>query len=245
MKKEILMLGWVVGLFALANNVSAVGQNSPKATEGAVNQIQEISVTNQGQGGNTPEQNQGQPQENELAGTSTPVQNQNQNQQQNQGEENQIQNQEQEAIEVKETGSVVAEQRKSQVANAVHEMLQVAERNGGIGEQVRTIAQAQNQNQEQLEISLEKVQKRNEFAKLFFGPDYEEINKAEQVLVQNREQIEQLNQLQNQLTNPEDQQVLTQQIQLLEQANLEIENSLNGEKGGFSLLGWMFKLFNK
>ncbi len=238
MKNKILMFGLLVGIFTFTNNASAVSQNSPKVVD-TINQVQQVQANNQGE--NTPLQEQTQLQTQEAETNDVPVQNQ--NQQQNQGEENQIQNQE--TIGIEESGSAIAEQRKSQVANAVHEMLQIAERNSGIGEQVRLIAQAQNQNQEQLESSLEKVQKRNEFTKLFFGPDYGEISKAEQVLEQNREQIEQLSQLQTQLTNQADQQVLTQQIQLLEQANLEIENSLNKQKGGFSLLGWMFKLFNK
>ena len=36
---------------------------------------------------------------------------------------------------------------------------------------------------------------------------------------------------------------LTEQIQTLEQANLEIDNSLGTEQKGLSLFGWMFRLF--
>ena len=144
-----------------------------------------------------------------------------------------------------ENGMQTAEQRRSQVANAVQEMLQVAERNGGIGQQVKTIAQAQNQNQEKLETSLQKIQNRNGFTKFFIGPNYGEINNAKKILEQNREQAEQLNQLKNQLSNQGDEQILTEQLQLLEQANLEIKNSLNSSEKDFSLLGWMFRLFNR
>lgn len=144
-----------------------------------------------------------------------------------------------------ENGMQTAEQRRSQVANAVQEMLQVAERNGGIGQQVKTIAQAQNQNQEKLETSLQKIQNRNGFTKFFIGPNYGEINNAKKILEQNRDQAEQLNQLKNQLSNQGDEQILTEQLQLLEQANLEIKNSLNSSEKDFSLLGWMFRLFNR
>jgi biopolymer transport protein ExbB/TolQ len=129
------------------------------------------------------------------------------------------------------------------VSNAVQEMIQVAERSGGIGEQIRTIAQAQNQNQIKLEESIEKVQKRSNLVKFIAGPDYREISNAEKILEQNREQIQQINQIKMQLENSADQQVLTEQVQLLEVANLEIENVLNNSQKEFSLLGWMFKLF--
>ena len=163
----------------------------------------------------------------------------------NQGETNQIQTNEQSGTQNEnESGSAVAEQRRSNVANAVQEMLQVTDRNGGIGQQVKTIAQTQTQNQEKLEASLQKVQDRSGFAKFFVGPNYGEINNAKKLLEQNKEQISQLNQVKDQLTNQDDAQKLTQQIQTLEQANLEIENSLETAQKGFSLFGWMFRMFS-
>ena len=65
------------------------------------------------------------------------------------------------------------------------------------------------------------------------------------MLEQNREQIKQLGQIKNQLANQDDQQKLTEQVQLLEQSNQEIENSLNTSQRGFSLFGWIFRLFVK
>jgi len=184
--------------------------------------------------------------QNSESGTGMSNQAQEQTQTANQGEDSQIQTNEQEGRQSQnKSGSAVAEQRKSQVANAVQEMLQVAERNNGIGQQVRIIAQTQTQNQEKLEVSLKKVQSRGGFAKFFVGPNYGEINNAKKLLEQNREQIEQLNQIENQLVNQGEEQTLTEQIQTLEQANLEIENSLNVSQKSFSLFGWMFRLFAK
>jgi hypothetical protein len=143
------------------------------------------------------------------------------------------------------TDSQVAEQRRSEVASAVQEILQVAERDSGVGQQVKIIAQTQAQNQEKLEASLQKVQNRSGFAKFFVGPNYDEINNAKKLLEQNREQIKQLGQIKNQLANQDGRQKLTEQVQLLEQSNQEIENSLNTSQRGFSLFGWIFRLFTK
>ncbi|MFH1890490.1 MAG: hypothetical protein ABIJ91_02925 [Candidatus Kuenenbacteria bacterium] len=189
--------------------------------------------------------------------TESPITNQdceipNQNSQ-NESQANQIQNEptliknnEQEVSQEKNiTGSQVAEQRRSEVASAVQEILQVAERDSGVGQQVKIIAQTQAQNQEKLEASLQKVQNRSGLVKFFVGPNYEEINNAKNLLEQNREQIKQLDQIKNQLTNQDDQQKLTEQIQLFERSNQEIENSLDISQKGFSLFGWLFRLFTK
>lgn len=225
MKNKILAAGVLAMTFAIAGNACAASQNIDNNKD---NQAKQQAQQQSQDGSETGDQNQVQ----------------NQNQIQNQGEVNQIQNNEQEGTQSQnKSGSAVAEQRRSKVANAVQEMLQVAERNGGIGQQVRTIAQTQNQNQEKLEASLQKVQSRSELVKFFVGPNYGEINSAKKILEQNREQINQLNQVKNQLANQGDQQQLTEQIQLLEQVSLEIENSLGTAQKGFSLFGWMFRLF--
>lgn len=135
------------------------------------------------------------------------------------------------------------ETSRAQVANAVQEMLQVAERNEEFGQQIKTIAQNHNQNQEKIEASLQKTQGRGGFVKFFVGPNYNEINNIKEILDINEEQVNQLNQIKNQLINQADQQQLKEQVRVLEQANLEVESSLEVEKKGFSLFGWMFRLF--
>ena len=139
----------------------------------------------------------------------------------------------------------ISEQRRSTVANAVQEMVKVAERNGGIGQEIKTIAQAQAQNQGKIETGMQIIQGRSGFAKFFVGPNYNEINNAKKLLEQNREQIKQLDEIQNQITTESDKQKLTEQVKLLEQTNQEIENSLNISQKGFSLFGWIFRLFVK
>lgn len=177
-----------------------------------------------------------------------------QNQIMNQGEETQIQTQEENTIQTQDgvigknnkekSSSYLKEQRRSQVANAVQAILQIADRNGGIGQQVRIIAQNQNQNQEILEKNIEKVQSRSGLAKFFIGPNYGEIKNTQNILEQNREKIRQLNQIRIQLSNESDQQQLTEQIRILEQTNQEIEALLAGAQKGFSLFGWLNKIIS-
>jgi hypothetical protein len=266
MKNKILSVGILAMTFVLAGNAYAVGQN--EGTQGSADpsgihepgtglENPEMKAENQGTGqglSNTSEVVNSVVQSITVGtgtvATGTPVQqrlrdgSETGNEVRNQGEEKQAQNQLATSA-GKLNGLQNAEQRRSQVANAVQAMLQVADRNGGIGQQVKEIAQNQTQNQEKLEAGLEKVQSRSGIAKFFFGPNYGEINKAKQVLVQNQEQIIQLNQLKAQITNETDAQNLAEQIQVLEQTNSEIQNSLNQSEKGFSLLGWAFKMFAK
>lgn len=261
MKNKILMAGVLAMTFALAGIACAASQNSNSEIGSQLQQ--QTQTDNQGADSQITTQNNEQTQSGDTTnqagldtGTQTQQQTQdgsgadnqvqNQNQIKNQGETNQIQNNEQEGMRNQnKSGLATSQQRRSRVASAVQEMLQVADRNGGIGQQVRIIAQNQTQNQEKLETSLQKVQSRSGFAKFFIGPNYGEINNAKKILKQNREQIKQLNQVKSQFADQGDQQILTEQIQLLEQSNLEIENSLNVSEKGFSLFGWLFKLFAK
>ena len=138
-----------------------------------------------------------------------------------------------------------SEQRRSIVANAVQEMIKVAERNGGVGQEIKTIAQTQTQNQEKLETGIQKIQSRSGFAKFFIGPNYGEIKNSQKLLEQNKERIQNLNQLKTQVADQGDQLQLVEQIQLLEQVNQQIETSLTEAQKGFSLFGWIFRLFTK
>lgn len=237
MKNKILMIGILVVAFVLASNVYAVSQNMNSGTSGngGVQVQQQTQTANQGEAEQIKVQN------------SEQVQKEDDDEQEDEQEQEvemevQTQNKMQNRNEDK-SGTAVAEQRRSNVANAVQEMLQLADRNGGIGQQVRAIAQTQNQNQEKLEVSLQKVKNRDGFASFLIGPNYGEINNAQKIIEQNREQIQQLNQIRDQLVNSSDTQMLTQQIQTLEQANVEIEDSLQNAQKGFSLFGWMFRLF--
>lgn len=177
------------------------------------------------------------------------VQTQEQNQVANQREDTQIQTQERNAIQTQNSGmdktnKGMGEQKGSQITNAVQSMLQIADRNGGIGQQVKIIAQNQNQNQLKLEQNLEKIQSRGKFVKFFIGPNYNEIEDAQKTLEQNREQIRQLNQIRTQLSNQGDQQQLTEQIRILEQANQEIEILIGNAQKEFSLFGWLNKILS-
>ncbi|MFA5210975.1 MAG: hypothetical protein WC414_00535 [Patescibacteria group bacterium] len=133
-------------------------------------------------------------------------------------------------------------ERRSEVANAVQEMLQVAERNGGIGEQIREIAQNQNQLQNNIENSLEKVQNQNKFIRFLIGPKYNEIDGVKINLENHLQKIEELKTLANEVSG-DDKVLLENQIEKMEQVTTEIKSEIQNEENSFSLFGWLKRLF--
>jgi hypothetical protein len=179
------------------------------------------------------------------------VKNQNQVETQNQGEDSQLQvnTQEQENLEEGQseglqTRSQIAIQNMSEVAKQVQLLLQIRT-TGGIGEQVRQIAQEQNQAQEQIEQEVNKLESKSKFAKFLSGTDYGAVKNLKQQLEQNQLRIKLLEQLQNQLSNEGDSTQVMETIQALVQENTALQELIAAEENTFGLFGWLFKLFVK
>jgi len=133
-------------------------------------------------------------------------------------------------------------ERRSEVANAVHLLLESADRSGGIGEQVRIIAQEQNKKYEEVEVLVEKIEKRGSFAKFFIGPDFDNIKKAKDSLKENKDKVEELEDLKKQIKDKEELENIEEQISVLKNVESEISEILNREETRFSLFGWLSKL---
>ncbi|MCK5022053.1 MAG: hypothetical protein KAR54_02290 [Candidatus Pacebacteria bacterium] len=132
--------------------------------------------------------------------------------------------------------------RRSRVANSVQEIERIATRNAGIGNQIRVIAQNQNQNQEQMENSLEIAQQRKGFTKFLIGPNYGQLKDTEERLENHNQNLEELKGLRDQIQVSSDQILLDQQIQVMEDIKLELEGAIGEEQKGFSLFGWLNRL---
>jgi len=142
-----------------------------------------------------------------------------------------------------EKGQLNAEEHRSAVANFVQSLLKAASSTeGGIGEQVRVIAQQQNQSATTTIKAMEKVQTRNKIQTFLFGSDYKNLGALRSEMVQTRNRLDQLNRL---IQNATDTAEIQTQIQTLEQEQTKIENFIKAQEGKFSLFGWLLKLFNK
>ncbi len=235
--KKIILFSLVFSLFALAfpNNVLAENQKQTDQQQNNPDILYEEITP-------SPMEDQ--------------VQNQIQTQTQNMGEDQQIQinTQEQENLEAggensqsktMDSRSETARDHMSIVAQEVEKLLTSEERMGGIGDQVREIAQQQKQTQTETEQALNRLESRQGWWKRIVGPDYKAVGNLQRQLEQNQERIRQLEQIRTQLSNQGDIDMIQALIEALVQQNTALEEQIQTEEQAGSLFGWLIKFFVK
>jgi len=173
----------------------------------------------------------------------TGIQNRNQINTQNAGEDSQLQLVTQEGENLGD-GQGLGFQNMSEVAKQVQALLQVRTV-GGIGEQVRQIAQEQNQAQTLIQRQLDKLESKGKLARFLTGTNFEAIKSLEQQIVENQLRIQLLTELQTQLSNQSDIAAVQQTIQALIQENTFLQAKIGAEMQTRSLFGWLFRLFTQ
>ncbi len=177
------------------------------------------------------------------------VQTQEKNKVKNQGEDTQIQTQEQNSVKTKDKkenkGQFNAESHRSTVATFVQSLLIVADKESGIGQEVKIIAEQQNNTKDRASDLINAVENRNKVKTFLIGTSYKNLGELRSQMVQTRNQIEQLKRLANKVENEGDKTELQSQIQLLEQEQTNINNFITQNESKFSLFGWAVKLFRK
>lgn len=147
------------------------------------------------------------------------------------------------AAEKKANAKSRGDERKSTVAKAVQEILATADSmEGGIGQQVRLVAQEQNQAEERIAESLNKVDGRSKGIKFLLGPDWKELKGAKSEINENSVRIAKLKRIASDVEDEEARAAIEAQIRVLEIQNQTLEENLNDATKGFSLLGWLFKI---
>ena len=142
--------------------------------------------------------------------------------------------------------SAVAREKMSAVAKGVEELLaerEDADAKGGIGQQVRVIAQEQKEAQVEIGIEEDKLASRSGLTKKLFGSDYKAIRNLNRQMERNQLRIEQLEQLQTQITNEGDQEQIQGVIQALVEQNTALQEQIQAEEETGSVFGWLFKWF--
>lgn len=196
-------------------------------------------------------------QKTQVSPSSTGNQVQNQVETQNQGEDSQIQTntQEQENLggnqetqgqgipKVTSPRSETATQSMSIVAQKVEELLTTQAIKGGIGQQVKVIAQEQKSAQEQIQAELGKVDSRGGLLKAIIGPNFGALKNMQKQMEQNQLRIQKLEELQSQLVNQEEITQVQEAIQAIVDQNVALQDRVALEEKSFSAFGWLFKFF--
>ena len=135
---------------------------------------------------------------------------------------------------------------RSTVATFVQSLSNVANNEqGGIGDQVRVIANTQNDSKDNVANAIDKIKNRNGFKTFFIGTDYKNVGQLRSEMVKTGNQIDQLNRLLDRTTNVDNKATLQTQINALQLQQQKINDFLKANESKFSLFGWFVKLFNK
>jgi hypothetical protein len=142
-------------------------------------------------------------------------------------------------------GELTSESHRSAVAVFVQSLLSVADREDGIGPEVREIARAQNDSASTTTIAMSKVENRGSFRTFLFGSDYANLGVMRSQIATTTNNINRLKTLLEQTTNEQDRRELTVQIQALEIEQARISAFIKTNESKFSLFGWFNKLMTR
>lgn len=136
------------------------------------------------------------------------------------------------------------DEHRSEVAKFVKTLLEIADRTGGIGLQVRIIAQEQASSTEKIAKSLDEVEKRSSFKIFLIGSDYKNLGSIRSELAKTESRLEKLNtELEKVGLSAEEKVEINAEITALEQEQAELEEFIEDNEDKFSLFGWVVRLF--
>ena len=138
----------------------------------------------------------------------------------------------------------VAKEYKNEVAQFIHNLKAIGEIEGGIGEQVRVVAQAQNDSENEVDDSIKEIEDRHGFVEFLVGPKYGSIAQIKAVMAENEARIKVLTDLSGQITDPAVKTVFQDQITILSQQNANLQKFVADTESGISLFGWLVKMFS-
>lgn len=141
-------------------------------------------------------------------------------------------------------GKFTAETHRSAVASLVASLLADAERDGGIGAEVRAVAQSQKDSAPTISAAMKKVEERSALKTFFLGTDWKNTGALRSEIAKTDADIDRLEAALDRATDDSVKEDLALQIEALKDARANIETFVEAHEGTFSLFGWFTKLFS-
>ena len=135
--------------------------------------------------------------------------------------------------------SSTGQEHMSAVARFVQSLLAVADRDGGIGAQVRMIAQAQNNTASSTASAIAKLESRGKLMTFLFGTDYKSVGQVRSDMVTTKANLENLQKLLSNTTSTSTNTELEAQIKALQDSQVKLEAFIKAHESSFSLFGWL------
>lgn len=136
------------------------------------------------------------------------------------------------------------EKHRSDVADIVHSLKALADRDGGIGDEVRKIAQEQASSSEHVAEAMGKVEARSALLSFLFGADFKNLGTLRSELATTENHIKQLTEAKSGAVSADVKAGIDVQISALQKANADASAFVQAHEEVFSIFGWFTRLFN-
>jgi len=133
---------------------------------------------------------------------------------------------------------------RSTISNLANELNEVADRDGGIGKELREVAKEQNNSKEKTAKAMEKVEDRGGLKTFFIGTDYKNLGDLRSAMVTTENHISRLMKAKERAADADVATDLGEQIVALQAEKNKIESFIKDNESKFSLFGWFVRLFN-
>lgn len=120
----------------------------------------------------------------------------------------------------------------------------IADKEKGFPNDIADMQDSYTKEKDSVSAQLKKAVSRSGFAKFFVGANYKAIKAVEKFVENNKARIEEVNKLSRDYKSQYSEMAIERISKLLEKENQEITDSLAKAKKGFSLFGWLFKIFS-
>lgn len=137
------------------------------------------------------------------------------------------------------------EKHRSEVANVVLSLKALADRDGGIGDEVRKVAQEQASSSEHVAEAMGKVEARSALMTFLFGADFRNIGELRSELATTENHIKQLTEAKSGAVSADVKAGIDVQISALQKANADASAFVQAHEETFSIFGWFARLFTK
>ncbi len=144
-----------------------------------------------------------------------------------------------------ETGVEKSSEHGSVISNLATELNRIANRDGGIGKDLREVAKEQNESKNEEVDAMDQVENRSSWKTFFIGTDYKNLGILRSSLVKTANQIDRLTKAKARAADSAIVTELDKQITLLKAEKDKIELFIKDNEVRFSVFGWFIKLFNK
>ncbi|MEX2090739.1 MAG: hypothetical protein WD989_01230 [Candidatus Paceibacterota bacterium] len=147
-------------------------------------------------------------------------------------------------VAAKGQGQLMSQEYRSDVADIVQKLTNIAGRDSKIGVEVRAIAKEQSNAVEKSDEAIKAVEDRSGWKTFFIGTDWKSIGQLRSQLVTTANHINRLMKARDRATSESVKNELDAQIKSLQDTVAKMEVFVKENEGKLSLLGWAVRLFN-